>query len=105
MDSMTPRKSLARCLLAWVPQNQGYQCGNPSNKDCRFLGSILGVPIIRTIAFRGPFWGPSFWETTVEEGQLLSHKLDVAFVFQGLADVSCRLNSLRDYIGKHYWEY
>ena len=28
------------------------------------MDSILEVPIIRSIVFWGPFWGPLFWEAT-----------------------------------------
>ena len=28
-------------------------------------GTILGVPIIRTIVFWGLYWGSLFWETTI----------------------------------------
>ena len=31
----------------------------------KIRGTILGVPIIRTIVFGGLYWVPLFWETTI----------------------------------------
>ena len=31
----------------------------------KIRGTILGIPIIRTIIVWGPEWGPLFWETTI----------------------------------------
>ena len=31
----------------------------------KIRGTILGVPIIRTIVFWGLYWGPVFWESTI----------------------------------------
>ena len=36
--------------------------GFPKNR-----GTILGVPIIRIIVVWGLYWGPPFWETTIQK--------------------------------------
>ena len=34
----------------------------------KIMGTILGDPIIRIIVFRGLYWVPLFWETTMVQG-------------------------------------
>ena len=31
----------------------------------KIRGTFLGVPIRRITVFRGPYWGPLFWKTTI----------------------------------------
>ena len=52
----------------------GYRVSGPNNHQIlgfgskwgfpKIRGTFWGVPIIRTIVYRGLYWGTQFWETT-----------------------------------------